>query len=427
MPPLIELTIFGTALLILFGSSCKQFYRRSIGLTRWHPVNLLIFAAFATTLLAIALFLTMPAILPLVPFQWFHWEVHQKLEAGCLAMLVLRHILWQSPGKFVAAQTVELGRAAQIIRDQEFSGAGLALMGDKCFLFSESRRTFLMYAKHGRTWIALQDPVGPQDEWAELITTFIEKAHEHSGRVGFYQVRADSLPLYLDAGLTLMKVGEDAHIDLVDFTIDGPRKSHLRYALRRGHRDSLSFDVISPKIVAAELPILRRISDAWLTHRKMREKSFSVAAFDENFLSSQSAIVVRHAGKPIAFATFMTTDLGVEVTVGVMRHTPNAPSYTMEYLFTQLALHLKDAGVLRMSMGVAPFSEMGCTPMASSWHCLGRIVWRFGERFYNFKGLRAFKNKFSPKWEPRYLAASGSTGIFTILMTLALVTRGKRS
>ena len=97
-------------------------------------------------------------------------------------------------------------------------------MGDKSLIFSDTGKSFLMFAKHGRTWAALGDPVGPPDEWAELVWRFIELADIHGGRVAFYQVPPASLPLYLDAGLRVMKIGEEAHVPLSRFTLDGARR-----------------------------------------------------------------------------------------------------------------------------------------------------------------------------------------------------------
>ncbi len=240
-------------------------------------------------------------------------------------------------------------------------------------------------------------------------------------------MRAEALPLYLDAGLTLVKLGEEAHIALDRFDLKGSNRSHLRYALRRADRDAMSVEVIPPQAVPGMLPLLREISDDWLDSRDAREKSFSIAAFHDGYLATQSVMLVRQNDEPVAFVTFMTTDLNTDATVGVMRHVPEASPYAMEYLFTQLALHLKEAGFRRLSLGMAPFSGMGSAPMSSLWHRLGRIVWRFGGRFYNFRGLRAFKSKFEPQWEPRYLAASGSVGVFVTLADLSLLAGGRRS
>jgi phosphatidylglycerol lysyltransferase len=336
-------------------------------------------------------------------------------------------LLRPAAGRFVKPVKQDLDDAARIFRAQERSDAGLALMGDKSFLFSESRQAFLMYAKYGRTWAALHDPVGPRAEWAELISKFVALAHTHGGRAAFYQVRANALPLYLDAGLTLMKLGEEAHVVLDEFDLKGSHRAHLRYALKRGERDGFAVEVIEPARVPESIATLREISDGWLDSRDAREKSFSVAAFTEDYLAAQSVMLVRQNGAPVAFVTFMTTDLNTEATVGVMRHVPQASAYAMEYLFTQLALHLKHAGFRSLSLGIAPFSGMSPTPLASRWHRLANIVWRFGGRFYNFRGLRAFKSKFQPQWEPRYLAASGSVGVFFTLADLSLLAGGRRS
>ena len=69
---------------------------------------------------------------------------------------------------------------------------------------------------------------------ARLISEFVAPAHAHSGRAAL-SVRANALPLYLDAGLTLMKLGEEAHVVLDDFDLKGStsRASSLRSQARR--------------------------------------------------------------------------------------------------------------------------------------------------------------------------------------------------
>jgi phosphatidylglycerol lysyltransferase len=338
------------------------------------------------------------------------------LGASVLAMsLGLWELLRAPQGLAPAPDTSVIEQAARVIRDQDRSDALLALMGDKSFLFSASKAAFLMFGKRGRSWIALFDPIGPRVEWPELIKRFVELASAHGGRAAFYQVRPDSLPYYLDAGLTVMKLGEEACVQLPSFTLTGGRSTHIRYALKRGERDGLSFELVSPGHATLVMGSLAAISADWLEARQGAEKGFSVAAFASDFLASQWVALVREHGAPVAFATVMTTAHGRDASVGLMRHMRDASPYAMEFLFTKLILGLKELGYSKLSLGMAPLSGVESTPLSSRWHRLVPLIWRHGNRLYNFQGLRAFKDKFNPVWEPRYLAASGTLGPFVAL------------
>jgi phosphatidylglycerol lysyltransferase len=424
-----------TIVLALLLSTRSQFHRSASLFAQRFTVGWLLSVAMVIGLAAWLLFFAFRSV-PYRSDLWWDFAFDERASRALRTTLVTAFLaaliaVWQllrpAPGRFVSPAAGDLLEACCIVQAQERSDAGLAMMGDKSFLFSGSRRAFLMYAKRGRTWAALHDPVGPREEWAGLIRDFVTLAHSHGGRAAFYQVRADALPLYLDAGLTLIKLGEEAQLSLDTFSLVGPTRANLRYALKRGERDGLTLEVVTPERVAQFLPTLRRISNAWLDSRSAKEKSFSVAAFTTEYLAAQSVGLIYQNGVAVAFATFMTTNVNVEATIGVMRHVPEASAYTMEYLFTSLALYLKQAGFAQLSLGMSPLSGLMPSPLASVWHRLATFTWRFGGRFYNFKGLRAFKEKFQPCWEPRYLAASGSFGMLFTLADLSLLADGWRS
>lgn len=355
---------------------------------------------------------------------WWQFEFDAQAPRALRALLGasvlafgfgVRELLRAPKGMAPSPSESELALAAKIIRSQDRSDAVLALMGDKSFLFSPSGLTLLMFRKRGRSWIALHDPIGPRGEWGELIKRFIRQAHVHGGRAAFYQIRPDSLPFYLDAGLTVMKLGEDARVPLKSFSLRGGAAAHLRYALKRGERDGLTFELIPPDRVASHMDALQSISAEWLEARTGDEKGFSVAAFEPSFVERHFVGLVREHGEPIGFASVMTTDAKGEASVGLMRNARNASPYTMEFLFTRLILALSELDFDVLSLGVAPLSGLRAAPLSSRWHWLGAQIWKHGDRFYNFQGLRTFKGKFNPVWEPRYLAASGALGPFVAL------------
>ncbi len=366
---------------------------------------------------------------------WWQFEFDAQASRALRAILgasilALGISLWQllqaAPGRVAPPSDQDLLRAAAIIRDQERSAPMLALMGDKSFLFSASGNSFLMYARHGRTWVALFDPVGPHEEWAELVWRFVELADQHGGRAAFYQVRPDSLPLYLDAGLRVVKVGEEACIYLEQFSLEGPERYGLRQAFKRGNREGLTLQILSPQWVLQQQDVLNRISESWLVDHRAAERRFSVAAFEPRFIAAQSAALSSQDGRPLAFVTFMTTNRQTEATVGLMRQVRGAPSYTMEFMFTQLALELKARGFKTLSLGMAPLAGIARAPLSSRWHRMAGLLWEHGGPIYNFRGLRSFKNKFRPAWEPRYLAASGAIGPFISLADVAALANGHR-
>jgi phosphatidylglycerol lysyltransferase len=65
--------------------------------------------------------------------------------------------------------------------------------------------------------------------------------------------------------------------------------------------------------------------------------------------------------------------------------------------------------------------------LAPAWSRFGSLVFRHGEAFYNFQGVRAYKDKFHPVWEPRYLAYAGVLQLPRVLADItALVAGGVR-
>jgi phosphatidylglycerol lysyltransferase len=304
-----------------------------------------------------------------------------------------------------------LARAAAIVDAQPAADADLVRTGDKNLLFSEDGSAFIMYARQGRSWIALFDPVGPREAWPGLVWDFVEAAHAEGGRPVFYQVTAEGLSLFADAGLRALKLGEEARVSLPGFDLKGASKASLRHAANRAVRDGTEFAILEPDAAAGEFAALEAVSQAWLAHHKAREKRFSLGAFDRDYVLGRPVAVLRQDGAIVAFATTQTTGLRQEASVDLMRFGPDAPNGAMEFLFVRLIEHFRDEGYRWFSLGMAPLSGFSASPAAPVWHRIGSAVFEHGERFYNFRGLRAFKAKFQPVWRPRYMAVSGSPAL----------------
>lgn len=73
----------------------------------------------------------------------------------------------------------------------------------------------------------------------------------------------------------------------------------------------------------------------------------------------------------------------------------------MEYLFIQLMSWGREQGYHWFDLGMAPLAGLENRSLAPLWNRLAAFLSRHGEHFYNFQGLRQYKEKFDPVWEPR--------------------------
>ena len=315
-------------------------------------------------------------------------------------------------------------RAALATAEQASSSAGLAFLGDKRFLFSESGRSFIMYGVQGRSWVAMGGPIGLRAERLELLWQFRELCDVWGGRTVFYEVGPDDLPDLVELGLTFLKLGEQAFVPLGRFGLEGPERSGLRQSVRRAERDGAVFAVEPPERVAALMPELKAVSDGWLEGKSAQEKGFSLGRFDPDYLRQFPLATVRAGGELVAFANLWATADRHELSIDLMRFHGRAVRDVMDYLFAQIMLWGKAQGYGRFDLGMAPLSGLQDRQLAPLWTRLGALLFTHGERLYNFEGLRRYKEKFRPVWEPRYLAAPGGPGLAAVLADVATLVSG---
>ena len=99
----------------------------------------------------------------------------------------------------------------------------------------------------------------------------------------------------------------------------------------------------------------------------------------------------------------------------------------MDLIFLHLMLWGKGEGYRWFDLGMAPLSGFERRAHAPRWQRVGSLVFRHGEHFYNFQGLRQYKEKFDPVWEPRFLASPGGLALPRVLASISiLVGRGVR-
>ncbi|PZO76469.1 MAG: bifunctional lysylphosphatidylglycerol flippase/synthetase MprF [Sphingomonas taxi] len=302
--------------------------------------------------------------------------------------------------------------------------AMLAFTGDKRFLVSDSGDAFLMYQVKGASWIVIGDPVGPAEAWSELLWAIRARADAAQGRLLLYQIGLRIVPIAIEMGLKLVKYGEEATVELEGFTLDTPDMRSVRKASRVAERAGAEFAVVPATEIPAIIPELHAISDWWLADKNHAEKRFSVGRFEPGYMAKFDCAVVRIDGRIVAFANVWGTPNKQELSVDLMRHAESMPQGGMDFLFTRLMLWGHEHGYRTFSLGMAPLSGIEARRLSPTWSKVAAFLFRHGERFYGFAGLRAYKEKFRPNWTPRYIASPGGTSLLRGLIDLqALVSR----
>jgi phosphatidylglycerol lysyltransferase len=340
------------------------------------------------------------------------------------ATLLLVNLLRPARPEPANASSEELARAAPAIARSDQTLANAALTGDKRLLFAADDAAFIMYQIAGRSWVALGDPVGDPRQFEDLVWQFREISDRHDGWTVFYHASGERLAQYIDLGLAAFKLGEEARIPLAEFSIDGSARADLRHDHRRALRDGASFAVTPAAEFDSVLHELAPVSAAWLAEKATAEKRFSIGSFEPSYLRNFDTAVVRREGRAVAFANIWATSTKRELSIDLMRFGPDAPRGAMDFLFVELMLWGKAQGYQWFNLGMAPLAGLEQHPLAPAWHRVGNFVFRHGEHFFNFEGLRQYKSKFDPVWEPRYLVAPGGIALPRILVDVSTLISG---
>ncbi|MDP1026641.1 bifunctional lysylphosphatidylglycerol flippase/synthetase MprF [Sphingomonas sp. KR1UV-12] len=372
-----------------------------------------------------------------VPYSddlWWRFAVHgdapRFLRAGLVTMAVFGVVaIWRllSPAPSRAGPAaLEQGRLDVALAHAERTDAMLALTGDKSFLWSPEGDAFVMYAPSGGTWAMMGDPVGPRDQWPDLMWRLREAADRVQARLLLYEVSGPVLDLAIGMGLAIVKFGEEALVDLPEFDLETPRVRNVRRTARTLERKGLSFRIVPAGAMPLVIDELAEVSREWLAAKGQREKRFSLGRFDREYMMRFDTGIVQLDGRIVAFANLWTTPNESEASVDLMRHRDEAPSGTMDFLFVQLILWAKARGFARFSLGMAPLSGIEDRRLAPAWARLASFAFRHGERLYGFRGLRTYKEKYAPRWEPRYVAGPGGVGMLLALRDVARLIEGRR-
>ena len=118
-----------------------------------------------------------------------------------------------------------------------------------------------MFGTQGSTWIVMGDPIGPEARWGALLWRLRELSDEAQASLVLYEITERCLPHAIDMGLKITKYGEEALVDLEEFSLAGSAFKSIRHAVRRAETDGASFEVLPRETIDSVMPELRDVSD----------------------------------------------------------------------------------------------------------------------------------------------------------------------
>jgi phosphatidylglycerol lysyltransferase len=298
---------------------------------------------------------------------------------------------------------------------------------DKTIFISSSGSSFLAYGVALGFAVVLGDPVGPDDDLEETIREFTELCSDNGWRVAFYQTDPEILPIYQDAGYRKLKIGDDAVVDLQQFSLQGKEQRRLRSKVKELDKIGIRVEWIEPPITARVLREASEVSNEWMKIPGRRERKFTLGWFDEEYVRRTALLVVRDSsGKMLAFLNFIRSYRPSEGLSDLMRRRSDTPNGIMDYLFIKSFLELKARGFERCNLGMAPMSGFQESENATLQERAIHTFFQRWERIFSFKGLRFYKAKFATTWEPRYVIYRNAIDLPRMALALAKVSAFRR-
>ncbi len=284
------------------------------------------------------------------------------------------------------------------------------LRRDLRYLFADDGSSFLGYRIEGPVMLVAGDPVGPPESLPGLVRDACAFAELHGLRIAALGASERLLPLWRDAGLRTLYVGDEAIVDTRGFSLDGRAIRKVRQSVSRlekaGYRAELhDLDELSDDALAE----LERISALW--RGGAPERGFSMAMDSLAGSGGSSVLLARdERGAVRGFLHFVPSYGRAAVSLSFMRREHGTPNGLTEFLVVRAVELLREQGVDEISLNFAAFGRLLERPGGRLERLLGRLV-LLGSRWFQMESLYRFNAKFAPRWEPRYFVFEGVLGL----------------
>lgn len=309
----------------------------------------------------------------------------------------------------------EKSRSASLI--QKFAVSSLDYFKtypDKMLFAPEGLNAFISYRISRNFAVVLENPVA-EDEMSmkKCIRAFSRFCYKNGLKDIYYRVPRESLHLYHELLRKSLFIGQEAIVDLDKFKLEGGERKSLRNALNKVKAEGYTIHVYRPPLRDGLVQRMKSVSEEWLKLTGRKEIVFSQGMFIDKEIKYQVVITVENREELVAAFLNIIPDFAKgEGTYDLQRKTEASPNGVMDSLIIEMFSYFRSAGIRYVNLGFAPMSgvnEPQNFPERSMKFAYEKI-----SSFAHFKGLRDYKEKFSPEWKDKYLIYSNEYDLLSI-------------
>jgi lysyl-tRNA synthetase class 2 len=291
---------------------------------------------------------------------------------------------------------------------------------DKSVVFAPSGRAALTYRVLGGVSLASGDPVGEEEAWPQAVREWLAEAHTYGWLPGVLGASERGAHVYAESGLKALEIGDEAVLDVREFSLAGPERRNVRQAVSRVERAGYRSRVrrhgeIPPQEMASILDLAERWRGA------ETERGFSMALGRLGDPTDERCVMVEAYdahGRLRGLLSFVPWGRG-GLSLDLMRRDRDAENGLNEYMVSELVGAAGRLGVQRVSLNFAMFravfeegSRIGAGPVLRLW----RGVLGVASRFFQLETLYRSNAKYGPHWVPRFLCFQRTRQLLRISM-----------
>ena len=291
---------------------------------------------------------------------------------------------------------------------------------DKAVVFGPDNQAAIAYRVVNGVSLASGDPLGDPVAWPGAIQRWLSEARTYGWSPAVLSVSEEAAHAYVDAGLRALSMGDEAIIDVADFTLEGRTMRPVRQAVTRVQRAGYHAEVVrhgdlSPEALAEYV----QLAELWRGAHAERGFSMALGRLGDPADARCVMVIARDAdGQVRGLLSFVPW--GVRgVSLDLMRRDPESVNGLMEFMVTSLVDACGDLGLHRISLNFAMFREIfsdaervGAGPVLR----LTNALLTAASRFWQLESLYQSNEKYLPRWSPRLICYSRGASLAQVLL-----------